>query len=77
MVVLRGLGDAFLRISIFTVWMSQFRVSANFPAIRQEEGLLDSLGRLDRPDSSVPMSRNLAVGSDAFSRRHGVRLRRG
>ena len=30
-----------------------------FPAIRQETGLLDSLGRLDPADESVPMSRLL------------------
>jgi hypothetical protein len=28
-----------------------------FPAIRQETGLLDSLGRLDPADKSVPISR--------------------
>jgi hypothetical protein len=81
--VLRGLGELFLRISIFGLRMtragsrkignlsSSMRLAASerpeilqigslarwkrkFPAIRKEEGLLDSLGRLDQPDSSVP-----------------------
>ena len=32
-----------------------------FPAIRQETGLLDSLGRLDPADKSVPISRLLSI----------------